>query len=57
MLDFAMILAQAAGDAGIGVLGKGIGMGLVIIGAGLGIGPRLRKRQIHRGPDPHACDL
>ena len=38
MLDFAMILAQAAGDAGIGVLGKGIGMGLVVIGAGLGIG-------------------
>ncbi len=38
MLDFAMILAQAADSAGIGVFGKGVGMGLVIIGAGLGIG-------------------
>ena len=38
MLDFAMILAQAAEGAGIGIIGKGIGMGLVILGAGLGIG-------------------
>lgn len=38
MLDFAMILAQAADGAGLGILGKGIGMGLVILGAGLGIG-------------------
>lgn len=38
MLDFAMILAQAAGDAGIGIFGKGLGMGLVVLGAGLGIG-------------------
>ena len=38
MLDFAMILAQAAEGGGIGIFGKGIGMGLVILGAGLGIG-------------------
>ena len=38
MLDFAMMLAQPADGAGMGLFGKGIGMGLVILGAGLGIG-------------------
>ena len=35
MIDFVMVLAQAAN---YGTIGIGIGMGLAILGAGLGIG-------------------
>jgi len=32
------VLLQAAGDAGIAIMGAGIGAGLVALGTGLGIG-------------------
>lgn len=38
MLQSLLLSLAAAGDAGLGVLGLGIGVGLVILGAGLGIG-------------------